>query len=62
MPFREVPFLAPVVLFIIGLITFFAESIMIVAGFVLAYFLSTHLLPLYEFTDSNGTLVKVYEK
>lgn len=54
--------LAMVVLFIIGLISFFAESIMMVAGFVIAFILSKRFFPIYEFIDSSGTLVRVFEK
>ena len=54
--------LAMIVLFIIGLISFFAESIIMVVGFVLAFILSKRFFPIYEFIDSSGTLVRVFEK
>ena len=54
--------LAMVALLIIGIISFFAESIIMVVGFILAFFLSKRFFPIYEFIDASGTLVRVFEK
>ena len=54
--------LAMLALLIIGIISFFAESVIMVVGFILAFILSKRFFPLYEFIDASGTLVRVFEK